>query len=190
MFISACGGSDGKEKKKFNFKVIYIFAVSYTGKPKGSHERLRNEFIVLWGLRLAWRHKEGLCSRTREPVVCYTLQSPFSLKIRLVLDLIQRDCKQRCYYKGSRRNERIYIFSSRSGLPSGSLVCPRFSRVAWLGFACSNAKKNKNRRKAIFNWAAKGLFFLRGGGGYTHSGYHKTLSATIACDRTSCETET
>ena len=23
---------------------------------------------------------------------------------------------------------------------------------------------NKNRRKAIFNWAAKGLFFLRGGG--------------------------
>ena len=26
---------------------------------------------------------------------------------------------------------------------------------------------NKNRRKAIFNWAAKGLFFLRGGGGYT-----------------------
>ena len=49
---------------------------------------------------------------------------------------------------------------------------------------------NKNRRKAIFNWAAKALFFLRGGGGYTHSGYHKTLSATIACDRTSCETET
>ena len=39
---------------------------------------------------------------------------------------------------------------------------------------------NKNRRKAIFNWAAKGLFFLRGGDGYTHSGYHKTLSPTIA----------
>ena len=49
--------------------------------------------------------------------------------------------------------------------------------------------QNKNRRKAIFNWAAKGLFFLKGGGGYTHSaGYHKTLSATIACDRISCET--
>ena len=48
----------------------------------------------------------------------------------------------------------------------------------------------KNRGKAIFNWAAKGLFFLRGGGGYTHSGYHKTLSATIACNRISCETET
>ena len=48
---------------------------------------------------------------------------------------------------------------------------------------------NKNRRKAIFKWAAKGLFFLKGGGGYTHSGYHKTLSATIACDRTSCETD-
>ena len=43
--------------------------------------------------------------------------------------------------------------------------------------------KNKNRLKAIFNWAAKGLFFLRGRGSYTHSGYHKTLSATIACDR-------
>ena len=46
---------------------------------------------------------------------------------------------------------------------------------------------NKNRWKAIFNWAAKGLFFLKGSGGYTHSGYHKTLSATIACDRTSCD---
>ena len=29
---------------------------------------------------------------------------------------------------------------------------------------------NKNRRKAIFNWAAKGLFFLRGGGCYTDAG--------------------
>ena len=54
----------------------------------------------------------------------------------------------------------------------------------------SRLDSDKNRRKAIFNWAAKGLFFLKGGGGYTHSGYHKTLSATIACDRTSCETET
>ena len=44
--------------------------------------------------------------------------------------------------------------------------------------------------KGDFNWAAKGLFFLRGGGGYTHSGYYKTLSPTIACDRISCETET
>ena len=26
------------------------------------------------------------------------MQSAFSLKIRLVLDLIQRDCKPRCYY--------------------------------------------------------------------------------------------
>ena len=39
---------------------------------------------------------------------------------------------------------------------------------------------NKNRRKAIFNWAAKRLFFLKGGGDYTHSDYHKTLSPTIA----------
>ena len=36
----------------------------------------------------------------------------------------------------------------------------------------------------------RGYFFLRGGGGYTHSGYHKTLSATIACNRISRETET
>ena len=36
------------------------------------------------------------------------------------------------------------------------------------------------QNKAIFNWAAKGLFFLRGRGGYTHSGYYKTLSPTIA----------
>ena len=35
--------------------------------------------------------------------------------------------------------------------------------------AC-NMNENKNRRKAIFNRAAKGQFFLRGGGGYTHSG--------------------
>ena len=48
---------------------------------------------------------------------------------------------------------------------------------------------DKNRRKAIFNWAAKGLFFLKGGGGYTHSDYHKTLSPTIAWDTISCETE-
>ena len=52
-----------------------------------------------------------------------------------------------------------------------------------------NLDEDKNRRKAIFNWAAKGLFFLKAGGGYTHLGYHKTLSATIACDRTSCETD-
>ena len=58
------------------------------------------------------------------------------------------------------------------------------------GCACGKLRMNKNRRQAIFNWAAKGLFFLKGGGGYTHSGYHKTLSATIACDRISCETET
>ena len=131
MFISACGGSEGKEKKKFNFKVIYIFAVAYTGKPKGSQERLRNEFIVLWGLRLAWRHKEGLymCSRTREPVVCFTvdcLQSPFSLKIRLVLDLIQRDCKQRCYYIGiETRRENLYFFFS-IGLTVGLTCMPSF----------------------------------------------------------------
>ena len=36
---------------------------------------------------------------------------------------------------------------------------------------------HKNRRKAIFNWAAKGLFFLRGGGGYHwHSGWDRIES--------------
>ena len=44
----------------------------------------------------------------------------------------------------------------------------------------TSTTKNKNRRKAIFNWAAKGLFFLRGGGGYTDAGFYKTLSLTIA----------
>ena len=36
------------------------------------------------------------------------LQSTFSLKIRLVLDLIPRDCKPRCYYIGieTRRDEK------------------------------------------------------------------------------------
>ena len=34
--------------------------------------------------------------------------------------------------------------------------------------------------KGDFNWAATGRFFLRGGGSCTHSGYHKTLSPTIA----------
>ena len=47
------------------------------------------------------------------------LQSAFSLKIRLVLDLVQRDCKPR--------------FSRQAASP-----------LACLGFACSNfAKKNK-----------------------------------------------
>ena len=44
--------------------------------------------------------------------------------------------------------------------------------------AWQDTDTNKSRRKAIFNWAAKGLFFLRGGSGCTHSGYYKTLSPT------------
>ena len=43
---------------------------------------------------------------------------------------------------------------------------------------------NKNRRKAIFNWAAKGLFFFRGEGAAIHS------QATIKpCRRPLRETE-
>ena len=61
-----------------------------------------------------------------KPVDC--LQSAFSLKIRLVLDLIQRDCKPRCYYIALRPR-----FSWQAASP-----------LACLGFACSNfAKKNK-----------------------------------------------
>ena len=67
---------------------------------------------------------------------------------------------------------------------------PHASLLRYRWHSKGEKTENKNRLKAIFNWAAKGLFFLRGGGGYTHSGYHKTLSATIACDRTSSETET
>ena len=33
-------------------------------------------------------------------------------------------------------------------------------------------------------------YFFWGEGAAIHSGYHKTLSTTIACDRISCETET
>ena len=31
-----------------------------------------------------------------------------------------------------------------------------------------------SKKNTIFNWAAKGLFFLTGGGGYTHSGWRKS----------------
>ena len=44
---------------------------------------------------------------------------------------------------------------------------------------------NKNRRKAIFKWAAKGLFFLKGGGGYTHSHTHRTSCETDPFERLS-----
>ena len=50
--------------------------------------------------------------------------------------------------------------------------------------------KTRIAERRFLTGLQKGLFFLKGGGGYTHSGYHKTLSATIACERTSCETET
>ena len=43
-------------------------------------------------------------------------------------------------------------------------------------------KSNKNRRKAIFNWAAKGLFFLRGGGGYTYSKRMGTTGENLNLD--------
>ena len=67
----------------------------------------------------------------------------------------------------------------------------RFSHfVSLLGWDVKDIYKDKNRRKAIFNWAAKGLFFLKGGAAIHTSGYYKTLSPTIACDRILCETET
>ena len=71
-------------------------------------------------------------------------------------------------------------------------LCGNMQEIGLLKKVCGkrcHTILNKNHQKAIFNWAAKGLFFLRGGGTYTHSGYYKTLSPTIACDRISCETE-
>ena len=38
------------------------------------------------------------------------LQSAFSLKIRLVLDLIQRDCKLRCCYIDETRKDGLLFF--------------------------------------------------------------------------------
>ena len=53
------------------------------------------------------------------------------------------------------------------------LVCFDNERILrGIQFHALAPEQDKNRRKAIFNWAAKGLFFLREGGGYTHSGYH------------------
>ena len=47
------------------------------------------------------------------------LQSTFSLKIRLVLDLIPRDCRPRCYYIGTetrREKTDCWLFSSKQTL--------------------------------------------------------------------------
>ena len=61
-----------------------------------------------------------LIQRDCKPRWYYCLQSAFSLKICLVLDLIQRDCKPLCF----------------SRQPASPLAC--------VGIACSNfAKKNK-----------------------------------------------
>ena len=57
-------------------------------------------------------------------------------------------------------------------------------------YVCQNITKTRIAERRFLTGLPRGYFFLRGGGGYTHSGYHKTLSATIACDRTSSETET
>ena len=78
------------------------------------------------------------------------LQFAFSLKIRLVLGLIQRDCKPRCYYIGiETRREKTVSYFFLSGLR------PRFSRqaaspLAWLGFACSNFAKKNKRLLAVY----------------------------------------
>ena len=60
--------------------------------------------------RKAWFH---LC------VGIDCLQSAFSLKIHLVLDLIQRDCKPRCYYIGietRREKTDCWLFCSKQTL--------------------------------------------------------------------------
>ena len=81
-----------------------------------------------------------------------------------------------CLDNGNDKDSSLYNF--------GGLILSGFEVIEGEGERVPCGRKrnivNKNRRKAIFNWAANGLFFPRGGGGYTHSGYHKTLSPTIA----------
>ena len=53
--------------------------------------------------------------------------------------------------------------------------CMEMSLVMRMQFISAMTEMTHVRLAMNFNWAAKGLFFLRGGGGYTHSGYYKTL---------------
>ena len=56
------------------------------------------------------------------------LQSAFSLKIRLVLDLIQRDCIPRCYYIGiETRREKTGLLFFLLGLTPSFLAASDFA---------------------------------------------------------------
>ena len=81
-------------------------------------------------------------------------------------------CKS-CYYLFILLHEKFFVtpsvyFVTRFLIDSVQHVisCDPKSKLTTRSIA--NTCKDKNRRKAIFNWAAKGLFFLKGGGGYTH----------------------
>ena len=72
------------------------------------------------------------------------LQSTFSLKIRLVLDLIPRDCKPRCYYIGietRREKTDCWLFCSKQTLRQ-----PRNGVTDWsiAQLVCGKIASNKN----------------------------------------------
>ena len=89
------------------------------------------------------------------------LQSAFSLKIRLVLDLIQRDCKPRCYYIGI--ETRRPRFSQQEASP-----------LACLGFACSNFAKRKIRDCSQSNFALK-MYYVQ----HCYSLFRSTFSSPV-----------
>ena len=78
------------------------------------------------------------------------LQSAFSLKIRLVLDLIQRDCKPRCYYIGietRREKTDCWLFCSKQTLrqPRNGVTDWSIAQLLtdnWL--VCGEIASNKN----------------------------------------------
>ena len=74
-----------------------------------------------------------------------------------------------------------------------SLLCTKYEEKK-NGFQimchCLRKRDEQKSPKGNFNWAARGDFYLRWGDSCTHSGYHKTLSPTIAWHRISCEGET
>ena len=85
-----------------------------------------------------------------------------------------------CLDVGNDKDSSLYNF--------GGLILSGFEVIEGKGERVPCGRKrnivNKNRRKAIFNWAAKGLFFFRGEGAAIHN------QATIKpCRRPLRETE-
>ena len=111
-----------------------------------SFDHSRSFFFFLMNIfgkrrRKAWFH---LC------VGIDCLQSAFSLKIHLVLDLIQRDCKPRCYYMGietRREKTDCWLFCSKQTLrqPRNGVTDWSIAQLLtdhWL--VCGEIASNKN----------------------------------------------